>query len=255
MLKPLSVSTASPAIASSTAPQVSGADPLLEQGRGEQRGADDVHAGDEPRDAGRRVREPGGLQDLRQAVEQRRGRPPAGGRRRRAGPARAGTCSEQRRRSATANRTARKSSTGTRSSRSLMRKNVEPQQAVTPAARGSPAGRCGARIGGHPTRSTWRGDATSSRSALSSGMSGSPASRNAASTAGSPCAKAQPRGFPLRSATPPRRSGEPRPGCLTSPVTHLHVGADRIAARCIAVDLGGHRQSLPAGFAAARRPV
>ena len=44
---------------------------------GEQRRRDDVHAGDEAGHARRGVGEPDGLQDLRDAVERARGRPPA----------------------------------------------------------------------------------------------------------------------------------------------------------------------------------
>ena len=57
-------------MASATAPQVTGVIRLPQQHRGEQRRRHDVEAGDEARDAGRRVREPGGLQDLRDAVQQ-----------------------------------------------------------------------------------------------------------------------------------------------------------------------------------------
>ena len=116
-------------MASGTAAQVSAADPGAQEQRREHRGGHDVHPGDEAGDAGRGVRQPGGLQDLRDAVEAaEHDRLPA---RLAAEPAEGARRQQDRVTLAIANRTARKSSVGTRSSRSWIRKNVEPQQAVT----------------------------------------------------------------------------------------------------------------------------
>ncbi|MCW2853093.1 MAG: hypothetical protein JWM84_2757 [Nocardioides sp.] len=74
------------------------------------------------------MRQPGGLEDLRDAVERAEGDGVATRLGRQARDSRGATASITS--PAMVKRTARKSNVGTRSSRSLMRKNVEPQQAV-----------------------------------------------------------------------------------------------------------------------------
>ena len=76
-LSPLSDSTARPPIASATAPQVTGVIRLCSSRAANSGVATTYMPGDEAGHAGRGVREAGGLQDLRDAVQQRRAPPRA----------------------------------------------------------------------------------------------------------------------------------------------------------------------------------
>ena len=67
---PSRVRTPRPTVASSDGGPGDRRDPGAQDHGGEQRRRDDVHAGDEAGDAGRRVRQAGRLQDLRDPVEQ-----------------------------------------------------------------------------------------------------------------------------------------------------------------------------------------
>ena len=130
-------------------------DPRPEQDGREQGRAHDVHPGDEAGHAGRGVRQPGGLQDLRDAVDASDEH--ARGAARSRGSARTARCATANITSpAMANRTARKSSVGTRSSRSLIRKNVLPQLAVVRSS--APGRQQRAASGGHPPSHEVEGD-------------------------------------------------------------------------------------------------
>ena len=125
---PCSDSRASPTVARPTANHVTG-HPVVQQHGAEHRGEHDVGAGDEARHRCVGVLQAGGLQHLRDPVERAQHHPD---------PQLAPAEREGRRRNSTnmttaamPNRTARKSAGGTCSTRSWIRKNVEPQTAVT----------------------------------------------------------------------------------------------------------------------------